>query len=708
MSASSLGANISPADKLALFLRLPLDGYDELAMMSSVQADALLHCVQRERGATCAWVASGGTQTLFRDLMLEWRRKADEACQGSAPPTDLAQLRASVASLTRDRAPNFYDVFSGFNAICSELVSRGSGSKHRALEEFARLKEATGVERAFVCGVLSMHGNEEVVGLPPRAFADFVMCVHAQHAHTAALRKAVPPALLPIISEAFELSPELSQAQQRLAKTFDLLWMRETFTVESWWELITSHIDKLQGVQATLLAELRRAAPAPHADTDSALTLVRSAIDVLKIKVCDGVDAGEAMRLKAVVEQAQPAALQAALARLLAQKAASLQPERPAVVMAGTAAGEELQPISNRPGAPMGHDGHQLYPTDDGGGDDDDDDDMAMAGVSTRSPLMRLPHHLSQGKRKVVRIDLEHLTFERQIGAGAGGTTYLAHLKGAGAVAVKVASGAVDGWHAETALLSSLDHPHIVRYLGAVVSPPTYCMVLEHCAGSDLRRALTRPTPPGLFLSATRGICEGMAFLHSRGVLHRDLKSANVLLAGAPPHVVKLSDLGLAVGAPTSSSACAALTAEAGTHRWMAPETFRHKNSQRHASREGHSGYGYGCAADVFSFAMVLFELLTHELPFARCSPLEAAAAVAIDGLRPPLPSGTPEPVAALTAQCWTAEPDERPSFAEVLGLVAADDWLSAEQLRWLDAPLGHPVYSEARRPRQEAYPVGA
>lgn len=98
-------------------------------------------------------------------------------------------------------------------------MSRGSAPKHRALEEFARLKQATGVERAFVCGVLSMHAKE-VTALPPRAFADFVM--------------AVPPALLSVIGEAFELSPELSKAQQRLAKDFDLRWMRETFSVQRW------------------------------------------------------------------------------------------------------------------------------------------------------------------------------------------------------------------------------------------------------------------------------------------------------------------------------------------------------------------------------------------------------------------------------------------------------------------------------------------
>ena len=65
---------------------------------------------------------------------------------------------------------------------------------------------------------------------------------------------------------------------------------------------------------------------------------------------------------------------------------------------------------------------------------------------------------------------------------------------------------------------------------------------------------------------------------------------------------------------------------------------------------------------------------------------------------------------AALTARCWAAEPGARPSFAEIVQLVAAAEWLSAAEVAWVDAPLGHPVYGEEeRRPqRQEAYPVGS
>ena len=56
----------------------------------------------------------------------------------------------------------------------------------------------------------------------------------------------------------------------------------------------------------------------------------------------------------------------------------------------------------------------------------------------------------------------------------------------------------------EARSLARLDHPNVVRYIGAVVAPPTYCVVLEYCDGRDLRRELERPTPPGLFLRVVR------------------------------------------------------------------------------------------------------------------------------------------------------------------------------------------------------------
>ena len=104
----------------------------------------------------------------------------------------------------------------------------------------------------------------------------------------------------------------------------------------------------------------------------------------------------------------------------------------------------------------------------------------------------------------------------------------------------------------------------------------------------------------------------------------------------------------------------------------------------------------YDVSADVYSFAMILFELLTHQHPFADRAPLQAAAAAALQNTRPPLPPGVPARLQALIAACWAEEPAQRPSFRECLAALAElGPSLSAAEAEWLDEPAGHPVYAK-------------
>jgi len=283
------------------------------------------------------------------------------------------------------------------------------------------------------------------------------------------------------------------------------------------------------------------------------------------------------------------------------------------------------------------------------------------------------------------RVPLSELAFVHQIGHGSTGTCYRAQWRGSSTVAVKVAHGGSESsWRSEVSFLARLRHPHVVQLLGAVFSPPTYCLVLEFCDGGDLHDALQQPTPPGFVMRVARGVASGMAYLHSRGVLHRDLKSANVLLDRH--RQPKVTDFGTATDGVTNAQARrrgGALTAETGTYRWMAPEVINHEH--------------YSRPADVFSFAMLLFELLSHEMPFADLPPVLAASATALERRRPRLPEGTPVAVARLMEQCWEAEPTDRPTF-EVIeqALVQTANSLSTAEHAWLDAENGHPVTAKA------------
>jgi hypothetical protein len=129
-------------------------------------------------------------------------------------------------------------------------------------------------------------------------------------------------------------------------------------------------------------------------------------------------------------------------------------------------------------------------------------------------------------------ISVDDLKLRQRIGSGAAGATYLGSWKGA-TVAVKVATGGrmgIQGWRAEVAALGQLRHPNVVRCWGVVVGPPMRGVVLEHCGGGDVRHALQAPTPPGFFSRVAEGVATGVAYMHSMGMLHRDLKSSNCLL----------------------------------------------------------------------------------------------------------------------------------------------------------------------------------
>jgi hypothetical protein len=179
-------------------------------------------------------------------------------------------------------------------------------------------------------------------------------------------------------------------------------------------------------------------------------------------------------------------------------------------------------------------------------------------------------------------------------------------------------------------------------------------------AGSGGAPAAAAPRPPPrLARAVAAGVARGMAALHARRppLLHLDLKSPNILLDKS--WNVKVADFGLSRLKREAGAAAPSGGAGAGTPEWMAPELLR--------------GEPVGEAADVFSYGVVLWEVLTGRAPWAELLPVQVVAAVGFQGRElPPLPPGADPVLASLCTRCLAPAPAARPSFADVVAELEA------------------------------------
>lgn len=206
----------------------------------------------------------------------------------------------------------------------------------------------------------------------------------------------------------------------------------------------------------------------------------------------------------------------------------------------------------------------------------------------------------------------------------------------------------------EVVLLFRLQHPNIITLIAACKKPPVFCIITEYLSGGSLRAYLHQQepysVPPNLVLKLALDIACGMQYLHSQGILHRDLKSENLLLD--EDMSVKVADFGISC----LESQCGSAKGFTGTYRWMAPEMIKEK---KHTKK-----------IDVYSFAIVLWELITALTPFDDMTPEQAAFAVCQKNARPPLPESCPSAFGELIKRCWSGNPKKRPGFNEIVRIL--------------------------------------
>ncbi|MEU6201253.1 serine/threonine-protein kinase [Streptomyces sp. NPDC047061] len=258
-------------------------------------------------------------------------------------------------------------------------------------------------------------------------------------------------------------------------------------------------------------------------------------------------------------------------------------------------------------------------------------------------------------------------TQEKELGAGASGRVVLATHDTTGTrVAIKYLADQLrddptfrEVFRAEARLLGELRSPHVVELYEYVESPRGAAIVMELVDGVPLRRLLREhgATTPEAALVVLRGSLLGLAAAHAAGVVHRDYKPDNVLVAADGSS--KLVDFGIAVPSGVAANA-------SGTPTYMAPEQW--------------TGGAAGPATDVYAATATFFECLTGMKPY----PGKTLAELAIQHIEAPIPDElAPEPVRPLIRRGLAKTPEERPESAAafvaeleaVAGTAYGEEW---------------------------------
>ncbi|XP_008651642.1 serine/threonine-protein kinase STY17 isoform X1 [Zea mays] len=241
--------------------------------------------------------------------------------------------------------------------------------------------------------------------------------------------------------------------------------------------------------------------------------------------------------------------------------------------------------------------------------------------VSPSSDFVQIPADAVD----VWEVDLRLLKFEQKLASGSFGDLYHGTYCSQD-VAIKVLKPervSVDmlrEFAQEVYIMKKVRHKNVVQFIGACTRPPVLCIITEFMHGGSIfdflyNRRGNFQLPDVIRIASD--VSKGMNYLHQINIVHRDLKTANLL---------------------------------------MDDQVIEH--------------LPYDHRADVFSFGIVLWELLTGKLPYEDMTPLQAAVAVVQKDLRPTIAVDTHPMLAELLQRCWQKDPALRPTFAEIVDIL--------------------------------------
>uniref|UniRef100_A0A0D3EZX4 non-specific serine/threonine protein kinase n=1 Tax=Oryza barthii TaxID=65489 RepID=A0A0D3EZX4_9ORYZ len=235
----------------------------------------------------------------------------------------------------------------------------------------------------------------------------------------------------------------------------------------------------------------------------------------------------------------------------------------------------------------------------------------------------------------VWEIDLKLLKFGTKVASGSNGDLFRGSYCSQD-VAIKVvrperiSADMYRDFAQEVYIMRKVRHRNVVQFIGACTRQPNLYIVTGGSVHDYLHKKNNSFKLSEILRVAT-DISKGMNYLHQNNIIHH-------------------------FGVARVKDQSGVMTAETGTYRWMAPEVIEHKP--------------YDHKADVFSFGIVLWELLTGKIPYEYLTPLQAAIGVVQKGLRPTIPKDTHPKLSELLQKCWHRDPAERPDFSQILEIL--------------------------------------
>ncbi|KAL0364594.1 UNVERIFIED_CONTAM: Serine/threonine-protein kinase STY13 [Sesamum angustifolium] len=297
------------------------------------------------------------------------------------------------------------------------------------------------------------------------------------------------------------------------------------------------------------------------------------------------------------------------------------------------------------------------------------------AATAVAIPIFAAPAATTTARRQrhEWEIDPSKLIIKGVIARGTFGTVHRGVYDGQD-VAVKLLDWGEEG-HRTEAEIASLRAAFTQEFIGATMGSPELniqtenghigmpsnicCVVVEYLPGGNLKSYLIKNRRKKLaykvVVQMALDLARGLSYLHSQKIVHRDVKTENMLLDKS--RTVKIADFGVArVEASNPND----MTGETGTLGYMAPEVL--------------NGNPYNRKCDVYSFGICLWEIYCCDMPYPDLSFSEVTSAVVRQNLRPEIPRCCPSSLANVMKRCWDANPDKRPEMDEVVTMLEAID----------------------------------